>query len=338
MAQVLNKSREAGVLTELGFKFTEEPQFNVKTIIDDIAKGKDARRIQVRDNYDPRERQRKDKIREFATLMAAGVEFPPIVVTADNYIVDGNTRVYALLTMKDGRPTFPALVLDAKWQVDDDRKRIELEYLAGRLNTGGPQPLTPGERRRLVYHLFRNGFTNESIYEAFGIPKAACTDIRNELAGGQRLERVGIPPNGAGPNAFKTNTRAALGRQDVQSLNDPPFKALALIAKEAHLAAPEIISLAKEVRSLGTEAEQLEKLATVREEMAERIHIQRITGVSKPPEPSRLRQVLGNVTKFKGNELQIVESNPAMTESHMQALTDAIAVLTAALEAQKARM
>ena len=333
------KSREAELLTELGFKFTEEPQFNVKTLIDDISKSQDAKRVQVRDNYDPKERSRKEKIREFVTLMTAGVEFPPIVVTADHWLVDGNTRVFALLSMKNGRPTFPALVLDEKWEGSDPAKSIELEYLAGRLNTGGPQSLSPSERRNLVYRLFRSGWTNESIYEAFGIPRGSCSDIRNELAGAERLVRLGISPNGSGPTAFKAQTRAALGREVVQALNDPPFKELALIAKDAGLRPLEIVALAKEVRSLGSEAEQVARLTQMRVEMGDRIHTQRVTGASKPPESSRLRQVLGNVTKFKGEEAQkLLENNPALVENHILAISDAIAVLQTVLVAQKSRL
>jgi NAD kinase len=71
--------------------------------------------------------------------------------------------------------------------------------------------------------------------------------------------------------------------------------------------------------------------------MTDRIREHSLTGVTKPPVARMLRQHLGFVTKFVGDEAQLVETNDEVIQQHLEALRVAIAVLQAALVAQEAR-
>src|SRR5215831_15489384 len=86
----------------LGFKYQEIAQY-------DLTQLDKSRRVQVRDpnHYAP-----KDAVERFAIQMQHS-QFPPIVVTADAWIVDGNTRVGASL-LRDNK-FFPAIELEIAW-------------------------------------------------------------------------------------------------------------------------------------------------------------------------------------------------------------------------------
>jgi hypothetical protein len=305
-------------IERLGFTYTEVGQF-------DLTRLDESRRVQVREtkHYASRE-----AVEQYAVAMGQ-TEFPPVVITSDDYIVDGHTRIAASLLRKN--KFFPAIVLDAAWRGANTKTQNELYALAATLNQQGGVRLTGKEVRDVASRLVLLGWKTEQIGRAIGLKAASVTQVKREIDAAAKLRRVGLDPNGA----MRGASLRALGTKDVLALNDVPFKELATLSADAGLNAGEITGLAKEMKETGSDESAIDRVHAVRTELGDRIKDQELTGASKPPVSRQLRQHLGFVTKFEGREQELIETNPEVGGAHIEALTKAIAVLTAVLEMQR---
>jgi hypothetical protein len=305
-------------IERLGFGWNEVAQYDLTRL--DVS-----RRVQVREvgHY-----AQKDIVEQFAIQMGES-QFPPIVVTADDWIVDGNTRVGAALRRK--AKFFPAFILDVRWGGASEKQQHELSMLAATLNAQGGVRLTAKETREVAAKGVALGWKAEQIGRAIGLAPAGVTAIKKEIEAATKLRRVGLDPNGS----VKGASLRALGAKDVLALNDVPFRELAKLATDASLNAGEITSLAKQARETGSDAGAVTLFTTERTEMGDRIRERELTGIGKPPVSRQLRQHLGFVTKYAGKEHELLETDPKVSTTHIEALTNAIAVLTAVLEMQR---
>lgn len=305
-------------IERLGFGWTEVADF-------DLTRLSVERRIQVREvtHYAP-----KDAVERYAIQMGE-TAFPPIVVTADDWIIDGNTRVGAKLRRKE--KFSPAIVLDVAFQGASRKQENLLHGLAATLNAQNGVPLTAKEVRAVAQRLVEMGWKTEEIGRAIGLAPGGVTQVKKEIEAATKLKRVGLDPNGA----VKGPSLRALGAKDVVSLNDVPFRELAKLATDAGLNASEIGATAKEARATGSDTGAVDVMTKLRTELGDRIQERRLTGVGKPPVSRQLRQHLGFVTKFAGREQELIETDPKVNETHIEALTSAVAVLTAVLGMQK---
>jgi len=305
-------------IERLRFTYTEVGQF-------DLTQLDPSRRVQVRE---PQHYAPKDSVQRYAVQMGESI-FPPIVVTSDGWIVDGNTRVGAKLFRKE--KFSPAVVLDVAWRGSNTKQQDELVALAATLNATNGVPLTAKETREVASRLVSLGWKTEEIGRAIGLKAASVTQVKREIAAAAKLRRVGLDPNGA----MRGASLRALGSLGVLELNDVPFKELATLSADAGLNAGEITGLAKEMKETGSDEGAIDRAHAVRTELGDRIKDQELTGVSKPPVSRQLRQHLGFVTKFEGHEQELIETNPEVGEAHIEALTKAVAVLSAVLEMQR---
>lgn len=305
-------------IERLGFGWTEEAQF-------DLTRLSPEHKVQAREskNYAP-----KETVEQFAIQMGES-QFPPIVVTADDWIVDGNTRIGAALRRK--AKFFPALVLDVRWGGASTKQTNELTMLAATLNAQGGLRLTAKETRVVAARGIALGWKAEQIGRAIGLAPSGVTAVKREIEASAKLKRVGMSDNGA----LKGASLRALGSKDVVALNDVPFRELAKLAGDASLNASEITTIAKEARQTGSDAGAITLMTAQRDEMGDRIRERELTGIGKPPVSRMLRQHLGFVTKYAGREQELLETDPKVHAAHVEALTNAVAVLTAALEMQR---
>jgi hypothetical protein len=70
--------------------------------------------------------------------------------------------------------------------------------------------------------------------------------------------------------------------------------------------------------------------------MVDRIRQKKLTGNGEPPKSRTLRMHLGFISRFRGEEQALVETNPEVVPKHVAAITDAIEVLQAVLKVQAA--
>jgi hypothetical protein len=302
----------------LGFRYNAVPQF-------DLTKLSDKARIQVRDtrNYAP-----KDMVERFAAQMASS-KFPPIVVTSDYWLVDGNTRTAA--AAKRRQMFFPALVLDVAWESATTRQRDELFALAATLNSRGGKPLESKERREVAARFIALGWRADQIARYIGVPVTRLAGIKRQIEAETRLRKVGADP------AKVEKKLNVLGSATALALNDEPYRQLAAIIPAADLTATETESLARRMKDSGSDSSALALVAATEREMADRIRQTSLTGRGKPPASAMARKFLGNVTKYEGRERELVELNPDAIQLHKETLRRAIAVLQAVLKEQDRR-
>lgn len=320
VASSVTQSKPTAVveIERLGFNWTEVAQFDLTRLSVD-------RRVQVREpaHYAP-----KDSVERYAIQMGE-VEFPPIVITSDDWIVDGNTRVGARIKRKE--KFTPALVLDVTYKGGSEKQQAELEALAATLNATNGVPLTAKETRTVAAKLVKLGWKTEQIGRAIGARPSTVTQVKREIAATAKLERVGMDANGS----VKGASLRALGAEKVVELNDVPFRELATLAADAGFNSGEITSTAKELREIGSDTGAVDRVQALRVEMGDRIRERELTGVGKPPTSRQLRQRLGFVTKFTSREQELLETDPNVNAMHIEALTASIAVLTEVLRMQK---
>jgi len=305
-------------MDRLGLTYKLEPQFDLDTL--DIA----TRRVQVRENEHVAP---KDTVRRFSVQMGQS-EFPPIIVTSDCWVVDGNTRKEAK-RLRDEK-FHPAFVLDIVYATASEHELNLLRILGATLNASNGLPLTAAERRKSVEAMISENWKGEQIARALGVNQGVVTKIRRELDAQAKIQRLRIPMD---VSVSMAGLRA-LGTPDVLALNDKPYGELAVLAKDAGLGFNEIREIAKEMRETGSDAGALEIVGEKRTEMRDRITSTHLTGVSKPPAAAILRARLTYALSFAGREQDLVERNEDMVEKHLGLIDQAISVLTRVKELQ----
>jgi hypothetical protein len=319
-APAQTKDKAIVEMERLGYAFTEDAQYDLSNL-------DPTKRVQVREDghYAP-----KDAVERYAIQMAHS-QFPPIIVTSDGWIVDGNTRVGASLSR--GSKFFPAYVLDVAWNDLGDDKRDLLFALAATLNSQNGTALTREESRVVVERLLDLGWNADNIARAIGVKGQVISAVKREIAAEDKLARVGLTnENGS---AIKGASLRALGGKDVVTLNDQPFKSLATLAVDAGLNAKEIGEAAKSAKDTGSDSLAIETLEKLRAEMDDRIRDKALTGHGNPPASRMLRQHLGFVVNREPGAL--VETNPTIAVEHTALIRTAIERLNAVLAAQEAR-
>jgi len=320
---VLPPPREkwAGIIKEmdrLGLTYRLEPQFDLDSL--DIA----TRRIQVRENDHVAP---KDTVRRFSIQMGQ-TEFPPIIVTADCWVVDGNTRKEAK-RLRDEK-FHPAFVLDIVHATASAHELNLLWILGATLNAANGLPLTAAERRKSVEAMISENWKGEQIARALGVNQGVITKIRRELEAQAKMQRLRIPVD----KSMSMAGLRALGTPDVLALNDKPYTDLTVLARDAGLGFNEIREIAKEMRDTGSDAGALEVATAKRVELRDRITSTHLTGFSRPPASAILRARLAYATGFIGREHELVERNDEIIEKHLALIDQTIAVLTRVKELQ----
>src|SRR3954466_2219270 len=112
--------RTESVLTSLGVKFEYVPEFPMSDLISDPTT-----QVRREENRAP-----KPEVERYHGLLKAGAEFPPIVVTGANKVIDGNTRWGAYDRMR--RTTIPAYRCNITAPAVAKRIGVELNAVHGK--------------------------------------------------------------------------------------------------------------------------------------------------------------------------------------------------------------
>lgn len=299
----------AAEIANLGFSYKLDEGYDLTQVSLD-------RRIQVRNvkSYIP-----KQMVERFAAQMRGGAVFPPIVVTADGWLVDGNTRYAARVKRRE--MLHPAYVLDVSWEDADAHTQHMLFALAATLNSHGGKQLDADEQRAAARQLIELGWRNEQVARTIGVPVAKLATIKRQLQAEKRMREIGVDPA-----AVKTKLNV-LGDTAALALNGDPYKAVVDLAADANLSQPEIKVLVRAAKDTGSDTKALELLSQQRETFAGRITEHRLTGKGKPSGANMLLQHLGFITKYQGREKELRQTNPDAVESFKEQLSRAITVL-----------
>lgn len=319
-----HQTRWRSEIERLGYAYKEVAQYDLSRLSPD-------RRVQVRESQSSTTGFAPRAEEDRYAVMMGHTAFDPILVTIDEWLVDGNTRVGGCI--KRGDKFFPAVIIDVEYEDSDDKTKHELHALGATLNMYGNN-LTMRERRDIVLpHLLSLGWTQEQIERSIGIKPNVVRSVKRELAALEKLNEIGINIDDNG-NDIKKSSLSALGDSKAVGLHSKPYKELVEFATEAGLNATEIKDFAQQMSVAPSDKAAIAVIEEARQEQVERIHDKTFTGKSKPPAARMLRQHLGFITKHDDPEI-LVERNPAFMDKHIEAIGKTLELLDNVLTLQR---
>lgn len=285
------------------------------------------RRLQIRseDHYAP-----AAKVAELRAVMKRGDKLPPIVVTKDGHIVDGNTRVTA--AGKNGYPHIQALVLDVKAEGAKESESRRLWTLGAAFNARHGKGIDREELRKAVEQIGSDpNYTATRIAALIGVTDSVVQSLLAEKRARDRAERLGIHTNGSvGAGRLRVLGRAS------ESLNDEPFRELFSLVQDSGLDAADIRQVVTRAKETKSDEGALGVLSQERQARKEQIVEYRASGKSVPPNSAKLRQRLGFILGYEASPRDLVERNPDLAREHADLVERSIVVLRAVAEAQGA--
>jgi hypothetical protein len=243
-----------------------------------------AKHVQVRDDE---ELAPKDRIAEFAERMRAGAFFPPAIITADDYIIDGATRELAAAAA--GRKHFPVLKLKTMTYAGALASDIErMVTIGGAFNDIHGTSMSFKSKARLI----------ELIADLKG-DNVSVTDIANQLELKRELVRTVLTARDGRVKAEELGVSLAkrhLSRTHMvilgtasKNMNAAPFRAFAELMVGTTMSTTEIQSVLNRLNKCDNDEDRMSILAA--EKSSRTVNI---TGQNKrPPIPAQLRQHLG---------------------------------------------
>jgi hypothetical protein len=264
--------------------------------------------------------ENKPAIRRYVAMFKAGNVPPVCGVTRDGLLIWGNHRDVA--AGEAGFDTLPCLVFDVDGIGADEHTLDLLLSLAVEENAPHGVPYTNQDRTDRAKSLLNLGYTNRSVQAKLGLTAAQVSAIKKELDADKRLVALGIDLSDV-----QRNVRQALGGPAPRSLNDAPFRSLAVLTEDAGLTSTEITAHAKAAKASGSDADALVYLGEVREDLKEAIASKAISG--KPIRPTPVGALRGALRKVVG--LCGSTSNAAIYRDHTDGVVDTVALLDEAI-------
>lgn len=201
-----------------------------------------------------------ENIALYAENMTHGDIFPPVVITADDHLLDGRTRNLAKrkITRKGMTPVFNAIVLQENF-ADATTAQMDRFYILGAVLNRHGEKLSSKNIEGLISQVWHEGMSQTDLARMLGVHSATVKSVVNAKKGRLRLEELGVDAkslNRTNLTHFETKGR---------NLYDAPLKQVAEIAIQAGFSGPETGDLLNELNELHDEDRQLELLAGVRQ-------------------------------------------------------------------------
>ena len=299
----------------LGVKPKLEPDF-------DLTRLDPNERVQIR--LDPNNAP-KEMVQRFTSQMAFS-KFPPIVVTRDPKIVDGNTRYRA--RTERGERYSGALVIPIDYDTADTDTKVRLHYLGLALNNSNGKALDKVERREMARNAILLGMSTRQIASTVGFPDKVIEALRKEVAAEVKLEELGLDEL-----VIRDAPKRALGGV-ADKLENELFSGLATLTADAGFNVAEVKAMSTSIKEVGTTELGLERLDREREANAQRIADLKRGGDGHPPASRALMQRLGFINGDR-EVSAMVETNREKMAEHLAAIETAIARLTEVAELQR---
>jgi len=257
----------------------------------------------------------KEMVTRFASQMTFS-KFPPIVVTRDPKIVDGNTRYRA--RVERGERYAAALVIPVDYETADAETKVRLHYLGLALNNSNGKALDKAERREMARNAILLGMSTRQISSTVGFPDKTINLIRREVAAELRLEQLDLKDE----LVIRDAPLRALGSV-TDKLDDSLFAGLAQLTADAGFNAAEVNAMASSIQEVATPELAQERLEREREANAQRIADRKRGGDGHPPASRALMQRLGFINGERPASA-MVETNKEKMAEHLAAIESAI--------------
>ena len=282
-----------------------------------------AKRVQIREekHYVPRA-----MVMQIAAAMGRQEKFAPVVVTADGYLIDGNTRTAA--ARHNRQPFIQALIIQDKYEGATDKVTRRLRLLGAAFNARHGKGIDREEIRKAVEVIGEDPtYDGTRIAALIGVTDATVRSMLAEMRARQRAESVGIHLNGS-----VTATPLRVLGQASEKINDEPFAAVASLAQDTGMSGAELRDVIRQMHDAKSDEGALAVVDEHRRARREQIAEYRASGKSKPPPAAKLRQRLGFILEFENNPRDLAELNPEVVAKHREQIQRSIAVLQAVLD------
>lgn len=278
-----------------------------------------SKRVQVRDIAAVAPQR---EVAKYATALKRGDQMPPVVVTADGYLVDGATRTEA--ARRVGWRTFPAFQLEVNAEDAPEAVMRQLVILGSAFNLTHGRGMNSGNVTKLIEAVSDDDDSPKDIARKLHISEATATTAMNAAKARRRIDKLGIDLNGA-----LTNTHLKMLGQKSAKLTSPVFAELVILTQDARLTLSGLSDLCKRLEGTETERERLQLLAAERESYRDVIE----GGAVNPSRAAKLRRSLGFLN---GQDPEmLVELEPRASRDHIRALLEAAEKLQKVLSAQE---
>ena len=200
----------------------------------------------------------------YAENMRRGAKFPPLLLSADDVVLDGGTRQRALWKNTDGDevPYFHVVRLREPYHFNDQTTAMTDRFtiIAAKLNGKHGRRLSDKNMQRVIESLMRQDYTLGDMAKMLGCSVQTVRNVVNARKGVNRLEMAGVSPKGL--SATHLGIIATKGRE----FYDEPLKEAVHLAKAAKFTGPQLRSMLGELSELHDPGAQMEVLKGVREE------------------------------------------------------------------------
>jgi hypothetical protein len=296
--------RTESVLTSLGVRFEYVPEFPMAKLVSD-----QTTQVRREENQAP-----KPEVERYLKLLQAGAEFPPIVITKDGKVIDGNTRWGAFT--RGRRTTIPSYRCDTTSPIVAKLIGVELNVVHGKRM----------EKAELAAWLAQaNGrVTPEDAQRLTGWSYKTVQRVKEALKFDDRCAKLGIKLVTVLPEAV----RAAL----MKITDAERFREMTILAERAGLREKDINEVVKEINELSLVDREaaLRKIQELEADHREQID-ERAAGLrASTPKYRQIALHLGWVIKQGSVELR--DTNPNTAAKSQRYLEEAATVIKEALE------
>ena len=277
-------------------------------------------RVQVRDIKQLAPPQR---VNMYAIALKRGDQFPPVIVTADGYLVDGHTRTEA--ARKIGWTTFPTFVVDVNYSDAPASVRKQLQKLGAGFNNTHGQAMTGKDIARIISDVGEQDTSPKELARELHISESTANTHLNAARTRKRAEKVGVKLD-----ETLTPSHLRLFGNKTKYFSDDVFREFITLTQDAHLTIAATTDLAKRLEVTGTEHEKMELLAVERSGYHNVID----GGSVSPSKAAKLRQSLGFLLRQEDPDT-LAEQDPHASRMHIRTVRDAWERLDKILLAQE---
>lgn len=280
-----------------------------------------SRRVQVRDitALAPH-----NEVARYAQALKRGDLMPPVILTKDLYLVDGNTRTEA--ARKANWSYFPAFVLDEKFQEAPEALLKRFITLGAASNLTHGRGMSRENIAMVIAAVMTPGEPAKDVAAKLHIPVSTVSSVLNVQKAKDKLTSLGVDTSDESrltPSHLRT-----IGGQ-LPRYTDPVLVKYAELIRDGQLTTTDARALGKRLTEAGTEEEKLDLILN---ERGARRDI--ISGQSSKPQPSaKLRQTLGFLLGSTPGDM--IEFNHEMRSQHRRILYDAVDQLNKVIAAQE---
>jgi hypothetical protein len=268
-----------------------------------------------------------NEVARYAAALKQGDLMPPVIVTRDGYLVDGNTRTEA--ARRAGWDHFQTVQLDVTFENAPEAMVKQLTILGAASNLTHGRGMSRQNVERVIQAVANPGDKAKEIARKLHIPVHTVQQALNITIARERAE--GLRIDVSDESRLMGSHMALLGARSVR-YTDPVFEEFVKLIRDARYTLKDMKELGGRIEALGSESEKLALLAAERDARHDVIK----GSATKPAVSARLRQSLGFTLANGDVPGNLVELGSAKTRlEHKQTLYSAMDILMKVITAQE---